>query len=183
MLTMRLLVRPRVSVDAQPVPSPRGDEHDTESADSVARRRPPRRKREVPPSSSPPRGGCHDGEVASEPVSMNVQLVWPSELPAPVVANQFAIQVFSNQGVSDPPMILLTLGFAGPPLFTGTESEQRTQFESLSSLLVHGVGRYALTRDDLRRLISVLQQTLDGLRPPSPIVDLSAGEKEGADAR
>lgn len=94
--------------------------------------------------------------------TMQVPTAWD---PAVQTMPTFAANTFSMQvtGAGGPEEIVVSIGYAAPPVFAGTIEEQMRQAASLEAVLIRPVVRLSITPGRLRELLEVLQTVVSGL--------------------
>jgi presenilin-like A22 family membrane protease len=86
------------------------------------------------------------------PESVGIPMVWVlPEDQRVLLANQFLVQ-------EDEGTFFVTMGQVAPPVLLGTPEERYEQARSLGVIPVTVLGRYAVTRANVGRLIGVLEQ-------------------------
>jgi hypothetical protein len=87
--------------------------------------------------------------------STQIEAVWAGvDEVAPVAANQFLCQ-FAGEGEA-----ILTFGHVSPPVLRGSPEERLDEARRISSLPIHVVGRFGLTRVRLEELRLVVEEAL-----------------------
>lgn len=85
-----------------------------------------------------------------------------------LAANVFSVQV---TGAGAPEEVVMSVGYAAPPVLAGTPEEQQRQAASLESVTIRPVVRLSMTPGRLRELLTVLQGVADGLQNAAPRED------------
>jgi hypothetical protein len=87
--------------------------------------------------------------------------VWPDVQELPVLsANQFLSQLSPGPN-GLPEEMLLTIGYAAPPVLLGTPEEQQMTLRALGAVPVRAHVRVAINRVRLQEVIQMLQTTAE----------------------
>ncbi|CAN5780303.1 hypothetical protein BH18ACT11_BH18ACT11_15270 [soil metagenome] len=91
------------------------------------------------------------------PEGVNLSIAWQGVDDLPILfVNQVLGQV--GQGAE----VILTFGQLAPPAVSGdTQAEREAQLRGVTQIPIKPVARFALTREGLEQLVTVLHQTLD----------------------
>ena len=89
------------------------------------------------------------------PQRRDIPVAWIGAEDLPILlVNQFVVQVHEDT-------FFLTIGQMTPPALIGTPEQRAEQLEQIAYIPVKPVARLALSLDDVRRLASSLNATLD----------------------
>lgn len=91
---------------------------------------------------------------SEEEARKSVPLVWIGLEDLPVRTATNIVSQFQDD------LFIVNVGFANPPILTGTPEEVRQKVESLDSVPVTPVVRLGLTESAMRSFASVLQENL-----------------------
>ncbi len=77
-----------------------------------------------------------------------------------LAANVFSLQI---TGSGEPEEVVMSVGYAAPPIFTGSPEEQQRQAEALEAVVITPVVRLSITPGRLRELLGLVQTVVDNL--------------------
>ena len=109
-----------------------------------------------------------ESAVPDERTVFSLQAAWSPDvgMAPPQVSNVFLTQVVPDPD-GQPGLVVISAGYVGPPLVSGTPDQQRAQMAEIEAnggvLPVFPLARFAMTRNRTQELRDLLTQLLDSM--------------------